>query len=78
MGTPSPAAQVERTLVEQLTVTWRKEDGGEDDKRIGPNEEGVLHTPPLVIEEMTLCVCVCVLCLCVSVYVCVCGLYASK
>ncbi len=27
---------------------------GEDDKRIGPDEEGMLHTPPPVVVEMAL------------------------
>ena len=76
-----PAPKVQGTLVEQLAAAGREEVGGEEDKRIGPHQEGMFYTPPPVIVEMTLhmcmwrenmvgryvctCLCVCVCVLCV-------------
>jgi hypothetical protein len=50
----SPAAQVERTLVEDSAVAGWQEVGGEDDKGVGPHQESVLYTPPLVIVQVAL------------------------
>ena len=54
--------------MEKLAVAGREEVGGEEHKRVGPHQKGVLATPPSVVVEMTLCVYVCV---CVCVCVCV-------
>lgn len=52
--------------MEDLTVARWEEVRGEDDKGVGPHEDGMFHTPPLVIVEVVLfCVCVCA-CACVS------------
>lgn len=57
MSASGPAAQVEGTVIEQLTVTWREEKRGENDKGIRPNKKSVLYAPPFIIVDMTLCVC---------------------
>ena len=54
MSHPRPTAKVQGALIEDLTIAGRQEMRGEDDKRVGPDQEGVFHTPPLVIIEMTL------------------------
>ena len=53
-----PAPKVQGTLAEQLAVAGREEVRGEEDKRIGPHQEGVFYTPPPVIVEMTLHMCI--------------------
>ena len=57
MDAPCPAPEVQGTLVEQLAVAGWEEVGREEDKRVGPHQEGMLYTPPPVIVEMTLYVC---------------------
>ena len=55
MDAPCPAPEVQGTLVEQLAVAGREEVGGEEDKRVGPHQEGMLYTPPSVIVETLVC-----------------------
>ena len=57
MDAPCPAPEVQGTLVEQLAVAELEKVGGEEDKRVGPHQEGMFYTPPPVIVEMTLYVC---------------------
>ena len=49
-----PAAQMERALVQHLTVVRREEVRGEEDEGVGPHQESMLSTPPLVVVEMAL------------------------
>ena len=54
MSDPSPAAQVQGALIEDLTVAGRQQVGSQDHKGVGPHQKCVLHTPPLIIVQVTL------------------------
>ena len=54
VGASGPAAKVHGALEEELAVGGREEMGAEDHKRVGPHQERMLHTPPLVIVQSTL------------------------
>ena len=58
MDAPCPAPEVQGTLVEQLAVAGWEEVGGEEDKRVGSHQEGMLYTPPPVIVETLVCIAV--------------------
>ena len=54
MQTACPAAEVQCALVEGLAVAGGEEVRGQNDEGVGPHQERMLHTPPLVIVEVTL------------------------
>ena len=61
MATLCPASKMQSTLIEDLEVAGREKVRCQDHKRVRPNQETMLNTPPTVIGEMTLvCVSVCV------------------
>ena len=51
---PGPASQVQRALVEHMAIAGREQVRGKDHKGVGPDQEAVLHTPPLVIVKVAL------------------------
>ncbi len=54
MADSGPAAQVKRALVEDVAVAGREKVSSQDDKGVGPDQETMLHTPPLVIVKVAL------------------------